>query len=94
MDIFEVIDGKHTITGDVVRIVRVEVGRDGNPVRKVLLSNGRTVRIISRDGNMISILTGKGARHERVVGETILSFYINDELVATIGAEDVEKFAV
>lgn len=94
MDIFKRVDGRYVISGGLIRVESVEVNHRGDVRRETLLSNGDTVRVVDRGSNYLGIFTGKGARSVRVVGETVVNFYIDGVLVATVGADDVAKFTV
>ena len=96
MDIFKIIDGRHTLDGNggVVRIESVETGRNGVPRVKTLLSNGGSVALVYRGEQTLAIvfINGKGARFVRVAGDDVLNFYVDGVLVATVGAADIESF--
>jgi hypothetical protein len=93
MDNFKRVNGRQTISGNVVRIDVEKQSRNSDVFTETVLSNGKSVRFVA-DGMYLGIFTGKGARHILVHNQTKVKVYVDNVEVAIIGAADLDKFTV
>ena len=91
MNPFVLADGRWSVTGERVVVDLVNTDRRGRVSSSVLLSNGRTVGLVYREG-IVCLVTGKGMRTFRLSGADFVRFTV-DGVPFEVDAEQVTGFA-
>lgn len=93
MTAFIDVDGRKTISGDVVRVEVTH--RSGEPTERTeaVLTNGRTVRVVYQN-RQLRLFTGKGARSFPFTKGMVVRFIVDGTEAAVIRESDLENFIV